>query len=284
MLPELHAIIQTLLYAEGRIPADEVEITFERPTREWIDARIRPTINLFLFDLEENTEVRRTDLQRMYNNDRGVKRVPLRRFDLRYLVSALSSVAADEHLLLWRVLHTFLRHPQLPFELLPAEVRALETPISTQVGLPADGPRPLDVWSALEAPVRPALIYTVTAPLDLEIAYESPLTLSHTIRFVRPSSEDDAAGNGIVPGRSVTFATLTGIGGIVRDTRGVPQPDVTVTLEGSAAGSVTDSAGRYTLNKVPTGTITLRLARQDGQTRTVKLAVPSHSYDVEIGD
>lgn len=71
MLLELHNTIQRLLYERGNISPHEVDITFEAPTRERIDKLIRPTINLFLFDLQENTELRQSDFERTRNNGRG---------------------------------------------------------------------------------------------------------------------------------------------------------------------------------------------------------------------
>src|SRR5579859_7156919 len=108
MIAELHTSIQRLLYEQGRIPADEVEVTFEMPTREWVDSRMRPTINLFLFELTENTELRKTGMQSTHSNGRTVMRMPPRRFDLRYMLSVFTTIASDEHLLIWRALGTLL--------------------------------------------------------------------------------------------------------------------------------------------------------------------------------
>ncbi len=63
MLLELHNTIQRLIYERGNISPREVDITFEAPTRERIDKLMRPTINLFLFDLQENTDLRQSDFE-----------------------------------------------------------------------------------------------------------------------------------------------------------------------------------------------------------------------------
>src|SRR5215472_1821305 len=116
MLHEVHNALQRLLYERGQISAREVDIQFERPTRERIDKLTRPTINLFLFDLQENAELRQNGF-RTRSNDRLAERyLPPRYFDLRYMVSILTSAIEDEHLLLWRVLTTLVRHPQIPLE------------------------------------------------------------------------------------------------------------------------------------------------------------------------
>jgi hypothetical protein len=282
MLTTLHTTIQTLLHDRGQIPADEVEITFERPTRDWVEARVRPTINLFLFDLVENTDLRRTDMQTYRGNGDAAQRMPPRRLDLRYLVSALTTVAADEHLLLWRTLATLLHYPQIPAELLPDEVRAPGVPIGAQVGKMEDAPRVLDLWSALETPLRPALLYTVTAPLDLAIEFRAPLVLTRTLRATRSAPEDERHGVGMVPSRSVPVTSTTSIGGVVRDRQGQPVADLTVAVEGSATQSITSDDGRFRLSHVAPGPLRLRVSQADRVLTTAIVEVPADTYDLEV--
>src|SRR5689334_16423285 len=104
MLTELHTTLQQVLYQRGGIPADEVDIRFEMPTKQWVDSLTRPTINLYLFEMEENIELRQTANQMSRGNGQAQYRIPPRRFDLRYMVSVLTTVIQDEHLLLWRTL------------------------------------------------------------------------------------------------------------------------------------------------------------------------------------
>src|SRR5262245_47904139 len=114
MLTEIHQALGQLLWEEGRIPSDEVAIRFEVPTREWICSLTLPTIDLFLFDLKENTDLRQTALQTSVRNGRAEHRMAPRRMDLYYMVSALTTEIEDEHQLLWRALVTLMRFPQLP--------------------------------------------------------------------------------------------------------------------------------------------------------------------------
>ena len=46
MIADLHPAIRHLLFSCGLIPSDEVDVRFERPTKEWLDSLVRPTINL----------------------------------------------------------------------------------------------------------------------------------------------------------------------------------------------------------------------------------------------
>ena len=82
---------------EPSISRDEVDVRFELPTKAWVDSLAYPTINLFLFDMAEKTELRNLPPQVSRGNGHATTRMPPRRVELHYLVSAFSSVIADEH-------------------------------------------------------------------------------------------------------------------------------------------------------------------------------------------
>jgi hypothetical protein len=183
MLHEVHSALQRLLYERGQISAREVDIQFERPTRERIDKLIRPTINLFLFDLQENIELRQNDFRTRSSNRRAERYLPPRYFDLRYMVSILTSAIEDEHLLLWRVLTTLVRHPQFPPDLLPEELHTPDHFLTSKVSQDDDGERLSNIWNALGVSPRPALSYILTVPVDMDQVVEAPLVLSRTVRY-----------------------------------------------------------------------------------------------------
>lgn len=270
MLADIHDALQRLLYEHGRISPFEVDVRFEAPTKEWVERLTRPTLNLFLFELQENTDLRQTSFQTTRGNGRAERRLPPRRVDLRYMVTAITTEIDDEHRLLWRALVTLLRHQQLPVDLLPEALRGIEPPLTTRVAQPDDGPRLLDIWGALSAEPRPALGYVVTAPLDLDIAIEAPLVLTRTARYLRAGADHAPE-------------VHTHIGGTVRGKEGAPLAGVTVALEGSAAdGSVTNGDGWFVLPGVPTGKVALRVARPDGPPKTVTIEVPAESYEIVL--
>jgi len=271
MLTEIHEAVQRLLYERGGIPSDEVDVRFEAPTKEWIDSLTRPTISVFLCDVRENTELRRADYQVSRENGRAKYQLPPRRIDLQYMVSVITTEIEDEYRLLWRALATLLRHPQFPVETLPEELRAVEPPLVTRVAQPDDIARPMgDTWAALGVPPRPTLTYLITAPLDLEHTFDTPLALTRTVRYgtTAPGAHQEVHHE---------------IGGVVRSRDGQPLAGVVVTQDGRAlVGSVTDESGRFALRSVPTGTVTIRAASADRQEATVTVTVPSDSYDITM--
>jgi hypothetical protein len=210
MLLELHKSIQNLLYERGQINPREVDISFEAPTRERVEKLIRPTINLFLFDLQENRELRRSDFETTKQNGRAERRAMPRRFDLRYMVSALTTSSEDEYLLLWRVLTTLLRHPQLPEEVLSGELRQVELPLVTQISQDDERRRMSDIWSALGGQAHPALYYVVTVPVNMDLIIEAPLVLTRTTRYTHMYDK-----------RSIPEVSVQ-IGGVVRAGFGEP--------------------------------------------------------------
>jgi hypothetical protein len=270
MLSELHIAMQRLLYEQGGISSPEVDITFEAPTRERIDTLIRPAISVFLFDIQENTELRQGDFERTRHNGRAQRRAPLRRFDLRYMVSALTTDIADEHELLWRVLLTLVRHPQFPSDILTGELRSLEPAPVTKVSQADEGQRLSAVWSALSAPPHPSLNYVVTLPVDMNMVIEAPLILTRSARYTRSRVGENAPEIGIQ------------IGGVVRNSAGQPLANVSVSLEGRAApGSATNAEGRFVLAGVPSGTVALRLTSVTGAHKIVTVEVPQPRSDAQ---
>ena len=269
MLAELHSSLQHLLRERGLLDARDVDIEFDAPVKSWVSGRTRPTLSLFLFDIQENTELRQTGMETTRGNGRGVHRMPPRRFDLRYLVSALTTDVMDEHLLLWRALVTLMKHPVLPAEILAESIRQYDLPIQAKVSKPDEGPRPLEVWSALEVAPRPALVYVVTVPVDLEIAIEAPLVFTRTARY------------GPVAGGAILPDVATHIGGTVRDRSGAPVPGAQVSVDGRVAPeAVTNAAGEFVLAGVPAGAVTLRVARPQGKPTLVKVTIPSEAYEI----
>lgn len=199
MLHHLHTTLSSLLHARGQIPQAEVDVLFDIPSRQWVEALERPAVCCYMFDMAEVAEFRNAGAQVSRANGRAVTKLPPRRVDLRYLVCAFSSSRADEQLLVWRAMAVFMKHTTLPVDLMPEDLRKLDVPVTTKLGSYPEAPKTLDLWGALELPPRPALLLSVTAPLDLELEFEAPLVLTRITRFTRPSTGDQRGARGIDP-------------------------------------------------------------------------------------
>ena len=96
MIDDLDEALRQLIIRELPIKNGDVDIAFEQPKRDWSSRLSRPTLNLFLYDLRENTKLRSS--QPLWENVREPggatvqKRRPVR-VDLRYLMTAWTSEA-----------------------------------------------------------------------------------------------------------------------------------------------------------------------------------------------
>lgn len=274
MLLELHNTFRRLLYERGQISPQEVDIRFEAPTQGRTERLLLPTLNFFLFEVQENTELRQNAYQTRQVNGRAERRSVPKRFDLHYMVSALSSESEDEHLLLWRALTTLGRFPQIPEELLPEAVRLLEIPLVTRFCEGEESQRLLNIWGALGTQPRAALAYIVTVPVDLAVVIEAPLVLTRVARYSRQSPSGQA------------METSRLVGGVVRARDGKPLAGIRVSLEGRVGESITTTEGRFVLSNVPAGQVNLRLLATDGQARHITItdtvSQPAQAADFEI--
>jgi len=269
MIGDVNSALTRLVHERGLVPPDDVDIEFDPPVRSWVGGRTRPTLNFFLFDIEENTELRSTQAQTTRGNGVAVRRIAPRRFDLRYMVSAITTVVEDEHLLLWRTLVTLMKHPTLPESLLPESVTSYGLPVAAKVLKHEDAPRALDIWGALETPPRPALIYVVTLPVDLDLTFTAPLVLTRTARYARLRD-------------GVSIEQGVHIGGTVRDRKGRPLVGARVSAEGRAFETTTGSEGEFVLPDVDAGPVTLRVLRDGRPEKRVTFEIPSDQYEIVV--
>ena len=185
MINDLDESIKQLLIKKVPLKPSEVDISFQIPNREWTASVSKPTVNLYLYDIRENCELRAYEWNVERNNDRtATKRQAPLRMDLSYLVTAWTNDVGDEHRLLWRVLATLSRHSSFPEELLQGKLKEQDLEIRTSTAQP-DGlfKNPADFWSALDNQIKPSINYMVTVPLDLEMMETAPVVLGKELRM-----------------------------------------------------------------------------------------------------
>jgi len=271
MLSDGHQALGQLLYRKGFIP-EEVDVRYEAPTKQWVDSLTRPTISFFMFDIQENKEKRETNLQTVRGNGRAERRMPPRRIDLFYSVTAFATEVADEHELLWRVLATLTKYQQFPDDVLSDSLRHVDPPIMARLGEKEDSERLPELWSSLGVPQHPALCYILTVPMDLDISIQAPLVLTRTARYREPLT-------------GTTYETAIQIGGVVRGRAGNPLAGFTVRRgESASEGSTTDPNGEFRLRGVPRGRTRLDVLKQGKLQKQVEITVPAESYEIVLDD
>lgn len=184
MLNDLDQSLKTLL--EQELPPDLVEqvtISFESPdTQAGQDAN---AINLFLYDVRENWELRSNEWQVERNNTGVTQTPPPARVDCSYLITAWSKIpdgqqgkADQEHLFLGAVMKVLLRHRILPAEVLQGELQGQEPPVRAKP-LQASQLQSLgEFWQAMGSKPKAMLNYTVTisVPVGEPVEVGPPVT------------------------------------------------------------------------------------------------------------
>ncbi len=198
MIEDLDEALRRFLIRELPIRNSEVDIKFDQPKREWSSRLSRPTLNLFLYNVQENTKLRAREQQRIGGNGRSAvqQRWPTR-VDLNYMITAWANEAEDEHRLLTRTLMVFFRTGELPDDILPERLHAQPMAIPVEVAQPGVLQNLTDIWSVLDNEMRPAVACTLTLALNPYEPVTSPLVLTreivtnHAVLSDEPASSDE---------------------------------------------------------------------------------------------
>jgi hypothetical protein len=164
VISEADGALAALLRRE-LLDAARVQVVFDPPTKEWAGKRNGPAVNLFLYDIREDTRRRSSGLVPRFNESGRVvaRHTPPRIFRLFYLLSVWGQRPEDEHRLLGQLLDTLLMYDVVPGELLPDA----PSPVGLAVGLPPEDDRSFaDVWSALGGELRPSIDVVLSLPIE----------------------------------------------------------------------------------------------------------------------
>jgi hypothetical protein len=196
MLQDLDKTLKELLIRQ--LPAGVVlpdNIGFEVPDPASIST---PGINLFLYDVRENLELRNTVGTFVRQSDgTAIKQRPPARVDCSYLITAWPSTsqtnskpdAAEEHQILGEVMKVLLRFPMLPEEVLQGSLKGQEPPVRAFSLRPGQLQNLGDFWQALGGKPKASLNYivTISVPIDEE-ELSVPLVTNPQINLtLRPS-------------------------------------------------------------------------------------------------
>lgn len=184
MLRDLNRTLEKLLYEEGKIPRNDIDIAFDTPTGEWSASLNRPTLSVWCFDMRENVHRRVAGLDTRADRgaNHGRHQMPARRIDLSYLVTAWARKVEDEHMLIWRALQTLKRFPIFRPEDCEGDLQYQKQNMPVFVAEPNElGINMTDLWSVLENQMKLGFVTIVTVELDPEIGFEAPLVLEAEI-------------------------------------------------------------------------------------------------------
>lgn len=264
MIHLIDEAIKDFLSAKLSLGSDD--ISFAIPSKEWsngLSEGTPATLNLYLFDLRENCDLR----ENRWEETRAAagaftRQKPPARIDLFYMITAYSTQThpntrmLEEHALLGRVLAVVHNHAFLP------EVPFLSdnlTGISPIPEIPIEPVHPkfieteggFQLWSALEQSIKPAVFVKVTVPIALESTLQGQAILAKVMKTLDRATQQSE--------------TLVQLGGFITDGAADPAAvsDATVSLldaEGKTLQQIlTDSEGKFLFKSVPDGSCTIRV-------------------------
>ncbi len=286
MIADLDETIKQLLVADLPIKNGEIDVKFDQPKREWSAKLVKPTINFFLYDVRENTQLRRSQYDPIKNGNAQemmarMKKAP-HRLDCYYILTTWAAEAEDEHRLLTRTLMSLFRNPTIPDHVLQGTLQNPRYPLNTHTARTDKLTNPAEVWSALDNEMRPSVSFTVTLSLDPWSEVTGPLVRTFTLQTGQSKTlpqfqELDEGTAGF---------ELNYIGGLIRSKIGDGKPltGLDVAIKGRGWFDVTDEDGRFRLGAMPPGSYTLVIWPEKGKPKEKKITVPAveGDYDLEI--
>jgi hypothetical protein len=231
------------------------------------------TVDLFLYEVRENRNLR--DSRRIVERDGDrftSKPAPLRA-DCAYIVTTWAAGPpgatriAAEHRLLGQALGWLSRFGTLPDQYLQGILGSPDRlyPPPALVAQYDPNQNAGDFWVAMGIPPRPAFGLTVTVELDLGAAVGGDLVVSHVTELGADGIAD---------------APWIGIGGRVVDTvAGAGIEDAVVDILDLRLRTRSGVEGRYAFPRVPPGGHTVRVVGRGFAPRTQPLVVPGRPED-----
>ncbi len=199
MIDDLDRTVEDLLKRElspGLV--GQVAISFAAPDSDFPPSSVKlPAVDLFLYDVRENNELRNTQwiIERNGDGTASKKRPPVR-VDCSYLITAWASESSssrslEEHRLLSEVMKVLLRHPMLPDVLLQGALKGQEPPLPATTLQPGRLQSVAEFWQALGGKPKAALNYTVTIGISQDRLLDTEMPVIDKMLKLRPGLEEE---------------------------------------------------------------------------------------------
>ncbi|MBA4142878.1 MAG: DUF4255 domain-containing protein [Nitrosospira sp.] len=191
MINDLDETLSVLLKRE--LPkglADQVQVSFSAPDDQFPPPSVTlPAIDLFLYDIRENLDLRSNEIYIERNPDgTATKTVAPVRIDISYLITAWPSQSVadpseDEHRLLGEVIRALLRYRTIPEDTLQGDLMSQDLPLPVTTLQPGRLQSLGEFWQALGGKPKAALNYTVTLAVDVSKPETVGLVTEKVLKF-----------------------------------------------------------------------------------------------------
>ena len=189
MIDDLDRSLENLLKRE--LPPElvsQVSISFAPPDGTFPPPSVAlPAVDLFLYDVRENRELRDGEWRMERQSDGTVvRKAPTVRIDCSYLLTTWPSSNSttptrDEHRLLGEVMKALLRHATLPSEVLVGSLEGQQPPLPASSLQPGRLQSLSELWQALGGKPKATLNYTVTIGVEPGLAAEAGPPVRETV-------------------------------------------------------------------------------------------------------
>ncbi len=135
MIYELNETLKEFLLSEMPVRKGDIDIEFDLPKREWSSRLSKPTLNIFMYDVLENVELRGSEQWTQTDNGDGtvtLHRNPVR-INFYYLITSWAKEIQDEQQLLSTAMMALMRQPFISEEILPESLKNQPVPIRLEV-------------------------------------------------------------------------------------------------------------------------------------------------------
>ncbi|MGB9180926.1 MAG: Pvc16 family protein [Pyrinomonadaceae bacterium] len=282
MFQDLDSTLKKILGDGGApLPLRSAEVGFEPPDKSFAPAV--PTINLFLYEVKENRELRDPQPIIVKSGATFVRQLPPLRVEGVYLVTTWSDKTgaakiAEEHLLLGQAIAWLSRFPVIPDAFLQGSLVGQPFPPPTLVAQMDANKNAGEFWSALGSTPRPAFYLSVTISIDLGLVTpEGPPVVTKEIIL------KEKMPTGIA---EPVLADFFEIGGTVRDANTLAViANAQVTLLELQRVAITDAEGHFRFDELNSGNYTLRTVATGFSPFNIAIEVPGtvlNAYDVNL--
>ncbi|HEV7859432.1 MAG TPA: Pvc16 family protein [Pyrinomonadaceae bacterium] len=283
MIDDLSRTLQAILDDPGLTGAfpelSAAQISFDRPTDPYNPGQT--TLNLYLYDIRENVELRNSEPVITRNNGQATLLPGPLRVACSYLLTAWpvggTDLALQEQKLLGQALVVLSRYTLIPPQFLKGSLVGQDPALPLMTSQIEGLKDPSDFWTALGNKLRTSISLTVTISMQPFIAETAMLVSTSEIRL----GLRDATGMKITP---ATLDDSFFIGGRVTNKTSAPVASATVQLIEAKLTTMTDTDGQYSFPPVRAGSYTLRV-KSGKVVKNAKITIPtktSHQYDVKL--
>jgi hypothetical protein len=260
---DLDESLRQMLVREGPLPASDIDIVFERPDRDRTARFSRPTVDLFMFAVDENRDQIDSGWEVTRNADRSATlRWPPLHVDLRYLVTVWAQQVEDEHSLIYHLYRTFRKVVEIPQELLVGAMESQPRPVALAIE-PSDISAVTDLWGSIDNSIRPSLVIKATVAVDLNDARQVPQVRTATLRIGPRGGQPEARYR---------------VSGHVRNPAGEPVGGASVRARGRVLPVFSDIDGAFHLTSLPGPEVEISLEATGFEPHSQTIALPG-DYD-----